>query len=223
MGLKKTNTTAVQTSSEELANAITHGIGMLLSVWGFVILSYKAIIEGTVWHRWGIGIYGLSLCFLYLSSTCYHAIAHEKIKKIFRRLDHISIYMFIFGCYAPITLVALHGVVGWTLLGIECGLCLLGVLLKIYFGHRYEIFSVLFYLLMGWMAVLAIGPMLTVLPLQAFLWILVGGLCYSFGVIFYAYTRRYAYFHAIWHLFVLAGSICHFLMILFYIIPFRIS
>lgn len=213
---------AIQTIPEEIANAITHGVGALLSIAGLCVMLVSSIRHGTVWHVVSSALFGSSLFFLYLTSTLYHAVLHEKAKRFLRKMDHISIYILILGSYIPISLVLLHGPVGWVLFGIECGLCLFGILFKILFGHRYEIFSVVFYLLMGWMAVFAIKPLLSALSLKGLLWFVGEGLSYTLGVFFYANGRKYPFFHAIWHLFVLGGSACHFFMVMECVLPFQV-
>lgn len=209
----------LQSLKEEIANSITHGIGIILSVIGLSVLIYTSIRRGSPLCIVSCSIYGSSLVVLYCMSTLYHACSQPRIKKIMQKLDHMSIYFLIVGSYMPITLLAVKGAFGWVIFGIECGLCLLGFLFKIFFGSRFAIVSVLFYLLMGWIAVLVIKPLFIALPLKGFIWIFIGGLFYTLGVVFFAVDRKFSYFHAIWHLFVLGGSISHFVVVLLYIIP----
>ena len=225
MGLKKDKdkeTTMLQTISEEIVNAITHGIGSLLSIVGLIFLLYFSVKKASTTHVVSCSLYGGSLVLLYTISTLYHSITHETAKKVFRRLDHISIYLLIAGSYIPIALVVLKGTIGWTLFGIECGLCLIGIVFKAVFGPRFGVVSGLFYLLMGWIAIIAVKPIYTSLPKNALMWLLLGGAFYTLGIFFFAIDKKFSFFHAIWHLFVLAGSICHYIMIFVYIIPFSI-
>ncbi len=212
----------LQTFKEEIVNSISHGLGSLLSIIGFIYLLYSSFISGaTTRHIVSCSIYGGSLITMYLNSTIYHAIRHNIAKKVFRRLDHISIYFLIAGTFMPLALVVLQGALGWTVFGIECGLCLIGVLFKAIFGPKLKILSAFFYLLMGWVAVLVIKPIYMTLPIGATLWLLLGGLFYTLGIIFFATDQKFSYFHAIWHFFVLVGSVCHYIMILAYVIPFN--
>jgi len=204
---------------EEIANSITHGIGFVLSVFGLVVLVYKACVLGRCIHIVSCSFYGASLLLLYIMSTLYHAITHPTAKKVFRRLDHISIYILIFETYMPLTLVALNGALGWWLFGLECALCVIGVTFKAVFGPKLNVISSLFYLLMGWVAVFAIKPMYFAMSFNGIFWIFAGGFFYTLGVIFFAIDTKVRYFHAIWHIFVLAGSVCHFFSILWYVIP----
>lgn len=204
---------------EEIANSITHSLGVLLSVFGLILLVSKSVTIGTRWHIVCSSIYGSSLLLLYLISTLYHSITHIKVKNVFRRLDHISIYLLIFGTYMPLTLIALNGTLGWVLFGIQCACCVGGTIVKAVFGPRYAVVSALFYLLMGWMAIFVIKPIYNALSFEGIFWILLGGVFYTLGVLFFANDRKVPYFHAIWHIFVILGSICHFLSILWYIIP----
>lgn len=209
----------LQTLSEEIANAITHGIGAALSIAALVIMLYQAAVKGTASHVVSCALFGSSLVLLYLFSTLYHAVSHKTAKKVLRRFDHIGIYLLICGTYMPLALVSLRGPLGWTVFGLQTGLCLIGVVFKAVFGPRFEFFSSLFYLLMGWLAIVVVKPLLATVSFQGFLWILLGGICYTVGIIFYSLDRKVKYFHAFWHLFVLAGSIFHFFFVLFYVIP----
>lgn len=212
----------ISSFKEEIANSITHGMGVVLSIIGFVLLLYKSIAQGSVCHVVSCAFYGGSLFLLYIISTLYHAITHPVAKKVLRRLDHISIYLLIFGTYMPLTLIALKGPFGWTLFGLECGCCVFGIAFKAVFGTKFEIVSTLFYLLMGWIAVFAIKPMYAVISGKGLFWIVAGGLFYTLGVLFFAIDKKVSYFHAVWHVFVLLGSICHFFTVLWYVIPINI-
>jgi len=207
-----------QTFAEEIANAMTHGLGMLLAVVALVAMLICSARIGSLRAEISSAIFGSALILLYFSSTLYHAVWHLKTKKVLQMLDHMMIYILIAGTYTPFTLVALGGGWGWSLFGIAWGLALIGIVFKLFFTGRFEKLSVGIYLGMGWLAVIAIKPFLHAIPIAGLLWIVSGGLCYTFGVVFYAYDRiRYA--HTVWHLFVLAGSLCHVVATLFYVLP----
>ncbi len=206
----------------ELANTITHGIGVALSLAGLVVLVVFAALRGTVWHVVSFSIYGTTLVLLFTASTLYHSFHSPRIKHAFRILDHCSIYLLIAGSYTPFTLVTLRGAWGWSLFGCVWGLTVVGIAIKIFFTGRFALLSTIVYLLMGWLAVVAIKPLMGQIPLAGFLWLLAGGLIYSSGVIFYVF-RRIPYGHAIWHLFVLAASVCQYFAILFYVLPTKAS
>ncbi|MBI5155312.1 hemolysin III family protein [Candidatus Poribacteria bacterium] len=198
--------------SEELANAATHGAGAVLSVAGLVTLIVLAVAAGDPWRIVSFSIYGASLVVMYLASTLYHSFRHPKVKRVFRVLDHASIYLLIAGSYTPFTLVAMRGGWGWSLFGIVWGLALAGIVLKIFFTGRFRGISAGVYLGMGWLVMIAIKPLLEAIPMTAFVWLAIGGAAYSLGVVFYLW-RRLPYHHAVWHVFVLAGSICQFIAV----------
>ena len=208
-------------SLEEIANAITHGIGLLLSIAGFVVLLVLAALRGTAWHIVACSIYGATLICLYTASTLYHAVISPRVKRALRIFDHSAIYLLIAGTYTPFLLVSLRGPWGWSLFGVIWGLALAGVLFKFWFVERFAILSTAVYIAMGWLVVIAAKPVITHLPLTAIIWLLAGGLAYTGGVIFFA-AKRIPYSHAIWHLFVLAGSICHYFAVLSTVIPPRV-
>lgn len=201
---------------EEIFSSITHGIGAVLSITALVVLAYFAGTKGDVWRVVSFSIYGFTLFFLYLSSTLYHSILIEKAKKVFRVFDHVSIYLLIAGSYTPITLVAMRGAWGWTIFGVIWGLALLGIVLNIISIEKTKIVSTVLYVLMGWLIIIAVKPMLQMVPAGLFVWLLAGGILYTLGIIFYA-CRRIPFNHGIWHLFVLGGSIMHYLGLLFYL------
>ncbi len=205
------------TLGEEVANSITHGLGAALSVAGLVVMVVIATLRGTSSHVVACAVYGVSLVLLYLSSTLYHALTNGRAKRVFRILDHSSIYVLIAGTYTPFTLVTLRGVWGWVLFGIVWTLAVMGIVFKCFFTGRLHILSTAVYILMGWIAVVAIRPLLQALPWPGFLLVLAGGVLYTLGVAFF--VRRWKYSHAIWHLLVLAGSICHFLAVYRYVLP----
>jgi hemolysin III len=196
--------------SEEIFNSVTHGIGALLSMAGLAILAIAAINRGSSRALASYSIYGLTLVTLYLFSTLYHGIVPEKAKQKLRLMDHASIYLLIAGSYTPITLLYLKGPWGWSLFGIVWGLAIIGIVLKMIDIEKTKIASMTLYFLMGWMVVLALKPMLKSVPAGMLVMLLVGGLFYTLGIIFFA-AKKIPHNHGIWHLFVLAGSICHFL------------
>lgn len=202
---------------EEIANSITHGVGAALSVAGLVVMIIAAASSGTAWHIVACTIYGASLMLLYLSSTLYHALTNHRAKRVFRILDHACIYILIAGTYTPFTLVTLRGPWGWTLFGIVWTLAALGVVFKCFFVNRLSFLSTTVYVLMGWIAIVAVRPLWQALSWQGFVWLLLGGMLYTLGVVFFAWQKRYA--HAIWHLFVLGGSVCHFCAVYWYVLP----
>ncbi|MDY0091487.1 MAG: hemolysin III family protein [Candidatus Vecturithrix sp.] len=205
--------------SEELANSLTHGIGIYLGVAGLALLVVFASLYGNAWHVVSCSIYGSTLVLLYTASTLYHSFRHPRAKHVFRIFDHTSIYLLIAGTYTPFTLVPLRGAWGWSVFGVVWGLALCGIITKVFFIHRFEIFSTLLYLFMGWLVVIASKPMLQKIPTWGIAWLVIGGLSYTIGVIFYLFDRKFCYAHAIWHMFVLVGSICHFFAVMFYVIP----
>ncbi len=212
---------AEQTSfAEEFANSVTHGVGLGLSVAGLVALVILTALRGTVWHVVSCTIYGSTLVILYAASTLYHSIPSPRAKRVLRIIDHGAIYLLIAGTYTPFTLVNLRGGLGWTLFGVVWGLAVLGIAFKIFHVDRSPIASTLVYLSMGWLVVVAWKPVVTIIPLGGIALIAAGGIAYTVGVIFFA-AKRIPYNHAIWHLFVLAGSIFHYAAVLLYVLPAR--
>jgi hemolysin III len=203
-------------ASEEIVNSITHGIGALLSIAALVILIIVAGQHGDIWHLVSFSIYGTTLILLYLSSTLYHSFTKPKIKNLFARFDHISIFLLIAGTYTPILLTSLRGVWGWTLFGIIWAMALAGAIIRSIYVYRFRKLMVAIYLVMGWMAVFAGQQIYEHLSGTSLTFLVLGGLAYSVGVVFYNW-RKLPYSHGIWHLFVLAGSILHFFAI-YYII-----
>ncbi len=201
---------------EEIANSITHGLGLILSIAGLSVLVVLAALRGTAWHIVACSIYGTTLVLLYLSSTLYHAIQAPRAKRVFRIFDHAAIYLLIAGTYTPFLLVTLRGALGWTLFGLQWGMAVCGVVFKSLTRGEYEIASTAVYALMGWMGLLAMRTMYSSLQLHGILWIIAGGVFYTIGIVFFALNKRYC--HTIWHVFVLAGSICHFYAVLRYIV-----
>jgi len=213
----KTYVSSKQSLGEEIANSITHGIGAALGTAALVILVVFASLKGDVWRIVSFSIYGASLVILYTASTIYHAITNKKAKRYFRIMDVSSIFLLIAGTYTPITLLSLRGTGwGWTMFGLIWGMALIGIVFKTFFDGRFEKLSIIFYVLMGWLAIIAIKPMIVNLPAGLLFWIALGGISYTVGIIFLAVTK-FPYSHTVWHLFVLGGSISHFFGILFYL------
>lgn len=203
---------------ERLANATTHGLGLALSVAGAIVLILDSILHDSVWHIVACSVYGASLVLLYLSSTLYHTFTGHPRRRMFRILDHSAIYFLIAGTYTPFTMVSLRGRWGWILLSVLWGLALCGVAHELVAIGRFPALSIAFYILMGWMGIVSIKPLLAAISLRGFLWVVAGGVLYTGGVLFYK-AKEMAYSHAIWHLFVMGGSACHYCAVIFYVLP----
>ncbi len=203
---------------EEIANTATHGLGLLLAFVGMPALVVMAARHGNAWHIVSCSVYAAAVIILYGASTFYHAVVTPRWKKLLRILDHACIYLLIAGTYTPFTLVMMRGAWGWTLFGLVWGFALAGISFKVFWTGRYEVISTAAYILMGWLALVAVYPILTQFPIGCIVWILAGGVFYTSGVIFYALSHR-AYMHAAWHLFVLAGSVCHYVAVMAYVLP----
>jgi len=199
---------SVPKTEGELANTLTHAIGVLLALGALVLMVVMASLRGTPRHIVGGAIFGSTLVLLYLMSTLYHAFRGPRLKRVFRILDHSAIFLLIAGTYTPFCLVTLRGPWGWSILGTIWGLACLGVAFKGTLGIRFPWLSLVIYLSMGWLIAVAAMPLAHALPEAGLLWLLAGGLCYTGGAIFYAW-KRLRFHHAIWHLFVLGGSACH--------------
>ena len=202
---------------EEVAHSVTHGIGLLAAVAGLVVLLYLAAGTGDPWRITACAIYATTLVLLYAASTLYHALSATRARRVLRVLDHSAIFLLIAGTYTPFALVSLRGPWGWTLLVIVWGLAVLGVTAKAVFGARWPIISTALYIGMGWVVVVAVRPLVQHVPPAGIAWLLAGGLAYTGGVVFYAWTRL-RYSHAIWHVFVLAGSVCHYIAVVLYVV-----
>jgi len=207
-----------QSSSEEIANSITHGIGAGLSIAALVLLIVYSSIYGGIWHVVSFSIYGATLVILYISSTLYHSFRNPRLKHIFHILDHSCIFLLIAGTYTPFTLVTLRGNGGWWIFGVIWGLAISGIVLKAFFINKFRKLSVVIYIAMGWIIMFAMRPLIHNLPGMGLMWLLIGGLCYTGGIFFYAY-KKIPFGHSLWHLFVLGGSISHFFSIFFYVLP----
>jgi len=214
--MEKTHPARLYTFAEELFNSISHGIGTLLSIAALVILVVIAARRQDLMAVVSFAIYGSSLLILYLSSTLYHSLTAPRAKSIFRVLDHASINLLIAGSYTPITLLALTPGWGWSLFGVIWGLAILGILLNVAGLEKTRKISLALYVLMGWLVIVALRPMLALVPAGLLYFLLAGGLFYTVGILFYA-VKKIPYNHGIWHLFVLGGSICHFAGFLLYL------
>ena len=200
---------------EEVANSISHGLGLVLAIVALPVLVLSALRAGSIRFIVGASVFAVTMVFLYLASTLYHSLTHEGAKRVFRVFDHSAIFLLIAGTYTPFTLGVLRGPWGWTLLGIVWGLAAVGVTVKAVVGTRHSWFSMVLYVLMGWLAVVAIKPMFALVPLPGILWIFAGGIAYTGGLAFFA-AHRLRYSHFVWHLFVIAGTTCHFFAVLWY-------
>lgn len=202
---------------EEIWHAITHGVGLALSIAGLVILLAFAALQGSALVITSSAIFGAALIILYGASTLYHAITHTRIKRIFQQFDHASIYFLIAGTYTPVTLVLLGGAWGWTIFSIIWSAAIFGIFLKFAYPDRFEKLSLTLYVLMGWMIVVAMQPLMANMESGGLWLLLAGGLSYTIGIIFYVWDSL-PFNHAIWHIFVLGGSVLHYLMVLIYIV-----
>jgi hemolysin III len=210
------STTREYTVGEEIANSITHGVGVVFSIVALTLLVVYAF--GDPWALGSGIVFGMSLILLYAGSTLYHAIPFPRARHVFKMVDHSAIYLLIAGSYTPFTLVTLRSSGGWWMFAVVWALAAIGIAAEAFWTYRPRWLSAAVYLFMGWLAVFMISPMRASLA-PAGLWLLVaGGLCYTLGTIFYVY-KRVPYFHMVWHLWVLAGSVCHFLAVLLYVVP----
>jgi hemolysin III len=203
------------TLGEEIANSISHGIGLVLAIVATPFLIVTALRYGNAWNTIGVSVFAASMVTLYLASTLYHALTHDGAKRVFRMLDHSAIFLLIAGTYTPFTLGVLRGPWGWTLLGLIWTLAAVGLTMKAVLRARYNWVSVILYLVMGWLVVIAAPQVLRVMPLSGLAWLVAGGIAYTAGVGFYA-AHRVRYAHFAWHLFVIAGTVCHFFAVLWY-------
>lgn len=203
------------TTGEEIANSLSHGAGLVFAIAGTPFLLIAEMRYGSAWNTIGVSVFAASMITLYLASTLYHALTHERAKRFFRLLDHSAIFILIAGTYTPFTLGVLRGPWGWTLFGLVWGLALIGLAKKAVFGARYVWLSVALYLVMGWLVVIAAPQVLQRVPLTGLAWLLAGGIAYTAGVGFFA-AHRIRYAHFAWHLFVIAGTVCHFFAVLWY-------
>ncbi len=206
---------------EEIANSVTHGIGAVLSIAGLAVLVGFAVAFGDVWHIVGVSIYGASLITLYTASTLYHSVWHSSSKRIFRSFDHAAIFLLIAGTYTPFTLVNLRGPWGWTLLAIVWAIAVAGIVFKFAARRKFETICLFLYIAAGWVALICLPVLIHAVPPGGLALLLAGGLAYTLGTIFFVRTQM-PYHHAVWHLFVLAGSLLHYFAVLFFVIPLAV-
>ena len=210
------------TQNEELANALSHLAGTLLAIFGSVLLMIKSIESGSGWHIVSSAVFGSSMVILYFSSTMTHWLYPGRAKEIFFTLDQVAIFLLIAGTYTPLTLIALHGPLGWIVFGLEWGLAATGIILKAArpteFNKGVNLFFILVYALMGWMLLIVIAPVLKSIPLMGVIWILIGGLSYTVGIFFYR-KARFFHHHLVWHVLVITGTLSHFFCIYYYVLP----
>ncbi|MCX5850225.1 MAG: hemolysin III family protein [Deltaproteobacteria bacterium] len=218
--MSNSQTIGKYSSLEEIFNSLTSGIGTIISITGLVLLIVFSMMYGSLSHIISCTIFGITLVLLYTSSTLYHCFQKPNLKHIFKILDHSCIYVLIAGTYTPFLLVTIRGVVGWSMFALVWSLTAIGVLFKVFFVHRFKIISTIAYILMGWLVIFAIKPLFHALPGGGLVLLVCGGLAYTLGTIFYAWEKL-PFNHAIWHLFVLTGSVCHFCAVMFYVIPLK--
>jgi hemolysin III len=216
--MKNIEKTKYYSPIEEKINTISHAIGFILSIVALVLLVTHANLHGNVWHIVSFSIFGASLIILYAASTLYHSAKKSKLRNRLKIIDHASIYVLIAGTYTPFTLVTLKGTIGWVIFGTSWGLALTGIILKLFFTGRYNLISTIMYVLMGWVIVFVIKPLINNLPLEGLLWLFAGGISYTIGAILYS-IKKIKFNHAIFHMFVLMGSFCHFMSVFFYVSP----
>lgn len=203
---------------EEIAHSVTHGVGAILSIAGLTVLVALAALRGTAWHVVSCAVFGSTLVVLYTISTLYHSVTHPRVKRVLRMLDHAAIFLLIAGTYTPFTLVNMRGGWGWALFGVVWGLALLGIAFKMTSSNRFRLLSVPLYLLMGWLVLIALKPLVDSVAPTGLALLVAGGLAYTVGIGFYAW-KNLPYSHAVWHLFVLVGSLLHYFAVLLYVIP----
>jgi len=206
------------TPIEEKTNIISHAIGLVLSIVALVLLVTYASLHGSILHIVSFSIFGASLIILYAASTFYHSTQKPELRNRLRVFDHASIYVLIAGSYTPFTLVTLNGPLGWSILGVSWGLALTGIILKLFLTGKYKLISTLMYVFMGWIIVFAIKPVINNLSSEGLFWLVAGGMAYTIGAILYS-IKKIKFNHAIFHMFVLVGSICHFVSVFFYVLP----
>lgn len=204
------------TGREEVANVLTHAVGLLASLVGAGVLVYLGLVRDEALHVATAGVYGATLVVLYAASTLYHAFRRPEVKRVLRVLDHCAIYLLIAGTYTPFVLVGLGGGWGWTLFGLVWAMAAAGIIFKVFATGRFAVVSTVAYVAMGWLGVVALKPLIDALSPSALIWLLLGGISYTAGTLFY--HRKIPYSHALWHVFVLLGSACHFIAISLYVL-----
>lgn len=203
---------------EEWINILSHAVGLLLSMVATVLLVTRASSYGNAWHIVSVAIFGASLIALYAASTTYHSATRADLRARLRVIDHATIYILIAGTYTPFSLITLNGAVGWTIFAFSWGMAIIGIILKLFFTGRFNLVSTLMYVFMGWIIIFAVKPLIANLSPEGLFWLVAGGLSYTIGAIIYS-IKKVPLNHAIFHLFVLGGSICHFVAVYFYILP----
>jgi len=211
-------TAAPEALREEIANALTHGLGATAALAGGAVLITLAALFGDGWQLIGAIVFGACLLLLYIASTLYHAIQHPVAKARLKVFDHCAIYLLIAGTYTPFTLISLRGAVGWWLFAAIWVLAVAGVVFKLFFTGRFKLLSTLIYVAMGWLVLIAIVPVFRALDAWTFGWLLAGGVSYTLGTFFY-HRPSMRYSHAVWHMFVIAGSVCHYVSVMAQIVP----
>jgi len=203
---------------EERINILSHAAGLLLSMVAIVLLVTRASSNGNAWHIVSVAIFGASLIALYAASTSYHSATRAELRARLRIIDHSTIYILIAGTYTPFTLITLNGTVGWVIFTFSWGMAISGIILKLFFTGRFNLVSTLMYVFMGWIIIFAVKPLIANLSTEGLFWLVAGGLSYTIGAIIYS-IKKVPLNHAIFHLFVLGGSICHFVAVYFYVLP----
>lgn len=220
--MKKDKEIKHYSAAEERINILSHVLGFVLSIVALVLLVRHASINGDVWHVVSFSVFGVSLMILYAASTVYHSARNIQFRRKMRIVDHASIYILIAGTYTPFTLVTLNGFSGWMIFGITWGMAVVGIVLKLFYTGKYDAVSTLMYVFMGWIIVFAIEPLIDNLSSDGLFWLVAGGMAYTTGAILYS-IKKIKFNHAIFHVFVLVGSFCHFVSVYFYILPGDIS
>jgi len=220
--MKKDKEIKHYSTAEERINILSHVLGFVLSIVALVLLVRHASINGDVWHVVSFSVFGVSLMILYAASTVYHSARNIQFRRKMRIVDHASIYILIAGTYTPFTLVTLNGFSGWMIFGITWGMAVVGIVLKLFYTGKYDAVSTLMYVFMGWIIVFAIEPLIDNLSSDGLFWLVAGGMAYTTGAILYS-IKKIKFNHAIFHVFVLVGSFCHFISVYFYILPGDIS
>jgi len=216
--MSQTQTAKYYSPLEESINIYSHVLGIVLGCVGLIFLTLRALNNGDGWHISSAIIFGVSLIVLYSASSLYHSAKDPIVRNRLRIFDHASIYIIIAGTYTPFALITLHGTVGWIIFGITWGMALIGIILKLFFTGRFKILSTSMYVLMGWIIVFAISPLIDNLPPEGLQWLVAGGLSYTFGAVLYS-IKAIPFNHAIFHVLVLFGTICHYFAIYFYVLP----
>lgn len=204
-----------QSLGEEIANSVSHGVGLVLALIGFPVLVVSTMQRGVVMDMVAATVFATTMVLLYFTSMMFHAFPRSRAKRVFQVLDHSAIYLLIAGTYTPFTLGVLHGTWGWILFGLVWGLAVAGIVMKVFGGIRYNTVSTLVYIAMGWLVVIAADTVWTLVPKWGIFWLLAGGIAYTLGAVFFL-AERVRYFHFVWHLFVIAGTACHYVAVFWF-------